>query len=464
MSDVAPSDGTPPIAVSPDGRFHYVPDELLVLGTQARDRALRLARGARADAQEGDWFVIRGAARPLAVVEALRAEGLVAQPNHVYWSHGCGSPCPPHPAYAHHALHMAGSPFWGNPLSGNPLSGNPLSGNPLSGNPLSGNPLSGNPLSGNPLSGNPLSGNPLSGNKPPLNTARPVPPQNPAPRTLRGAGTHPSIRILDTGLASPRPPLLAGTSTNTTAGKITGDDDAADDQIIGLDGNATGPDKYLDPVAGHGTFIAGLIELLAPGCPIHVRRVLTPLGHVSESDVAAAIHAAMTGKDGASAPQIIGLSLGGPVLEQPFQLRTAIAHARSKGALVVASAGNAGTCAPSYPAALPSVIAVGALGPLGPAPWSNYGDWVDACAPGTDLVSAFFAGFDGDMEEINSVDPDEFDGWAQWSGTSFAVPVVIAALAREMVAGNCDANEAERRVLRAPHLLRIPCFGTVVNL
>lgn len=434
----------PRIVASADGTFHYVPDQVIVFGPDARDRALRLAREGSATEQTGGWFLVEGALRPIEVVEVLRAEGFVAQPNHVFWTHGCGPSCPPHPAHAQRALELAGNPF---------------SGTPFSGTPFSGTPFSGTPFSGTPFSGTPFSGTPFSGTKSPMSSARPVRTPVPKPRKLEGDGDHPRIRILDSGLANPRPDLLASTTN-----KITGDDDAADDQIVDVDGVATGPDKYLDPIAGHGTFIAGLIELLAPGSDIHVRRILSPLGDVSESDVAAAIHQAVNGKDGAPTPDIIGLSLGGPVLESPFQLRAAIAHARAEGILVVASAGNAGNCVPNYPAALPSVIAVGALGPDGPALWSNYGDWLDACAPGTDLVSAFFPSFDGALEEINSVDPDDFEGWAQWSGTSFAAPVVIAALAREMVAGDCDAEEAEQRILRAPHLLRIPCFGTVVNL
>ena len=59
--------------------------------------------------------------------------------------------------------------------------------------------------------------------------------------------------------------------------------------------------------------------------------------------------------------------------------------------------------------ALPEVVGVGALGPTGPAPWSNYGPWLDASAPGTDLVSSFFADFDGALPPINGLDPDEFE-------------------------------------------------------
>jgi Subtilase family len=110
------------------------------------------------------------------------------------------------------------------------------------------------------------------------------------------------------------------------------------------------------------------------------------------------------------------------------------------------------------------VIGVAALGPTGPAEWSNYGPWVDACAPGTDLVSSFFARFDGDVPPINGIDTDDFEQWATWSGTSFAAPVVVAALAREMVTTGCSATDAVDRILRAPHLARLPLMGTIVNV
>ena len=83
---------------------------------------------------------------------------------------------------------------------------------------------------------------------------------------------------------------------------------------------------------------------------------------------------------------------------------------------------------------------------------------------------AFFDRFDGAFPTINSYDADCFTGWAEWSGTSFAAPVVVAAVARELVCGLdpsggiLDAVTAVERVVRAPHLARLPCLGTVVNL
>jgi subtilisin family serine protease len=191
--------------------------------------------------------------------------------------------------------------------------------------------------------------------------------------------------------------------------------------------------------------------------------VLTAFGDTSESTLHTAIHELVDGPPD-ERPQIIGLSLGGPVMESPFLLRSAVAHARAMGVVIVASAGNDGTCVPQYPAALEGVVSVGALGPDGPAPWTNYGDWVNACAPGTGLVSTFFPSFDGAFPMQNTVDPDAFAGWARWSGTSFAAPVAIAALAREMVLSDCSATEAVAQVVEAPHLMSIPCLGTVINL
>ena len=132
--------------------------------------------------------------------------------------------------------------------------------------------------------------------------------------------------------------------------------------------------------------------------------------------------------------------------------------------MIVASAGNDGTCSPTYPAAFAGVVSVGGIGPDGPSWFTNYGDWVRACAPAVDLESAFFAQWDGKNPAIDGVDRDAFTGTAVWSGTSFAAPLVIAALVREMRRGPCSAAESVRRVIDAPHLGRLPGLGTVVNV
>lgn len=63
-------------------------------------------------------------------------------------------------------------------------------------------------------------------------------------------------------------------------------------------------------------------------------------------------------------------------------------------------------------------------------------------APGVNVRSTYLDGgyleADGQLEQL--------DGWARWSGTSFAAPQVAAAIARRVRAG-ATAREAARQVL-----------------
>ena len=425
------------IAVSQAGDgFAYVPGTILVRdGAEKRAEALtgrpvEERPDLRRDQTSPQWRRITGIEDPLAVVGVLRSEGLDAQPEHVFFAHdGCGTcACAPHPC-----VHM--SPPLGE-VGSNPYKSNPYKSNPYKSNPYKSNEA------------------PLSSAEPALHRSLPTRP------ALPGPGRAPRILVLDTGLAGDGqcPPLL------DDAPRIAGALDRPDDAIMPASGPPPFPaDGYLDPVAGHGTFIAGLIEQLAGGCTIEIQRVIEPLGDGRELDVVAALEAATALPDD-ERPDIVSMSFGGQVLEQAFALKTAIAAARLAGIVLVASAGNDGISTPQYPAAFDEVIGVAAVGPAGPPPWTNYGDWVDACAPGVELVSAFFADFDGAFPRMNTVDIDRFAQWACWSGTSFSGPVVVAALAREMVIGDCDAREAAHRVVGAGHLLRLPCLGTVVNL
>jgi Subtilase family len=417
---------------------------------------------------ERGWWLATGVDRELDAIDVLVAEGFDAQPNNVMFVHGCGSPCPPHPAVVQQLVRSG-----------------------LLAYPMGANPMGANPMGANPMGANPMGANPMGANHPMENSAVPVDAQRFEMRELSGPGPHPYVVVLDTGLAGGTeplsdtglagerpesagaasvdhtPPFLVAAMSLATGARIKGNLDLPDD-AINLPSGTAPADDYLDPAAGHGTFIAGIIEQLAPGCTIDVRKVIGPLGEASETVVASEIHAVVD--DALPTPLILSLSFGGQALDPPGYLREAVARAVAAGIPIIASAGNDGVCTPQYPAAFPGVIAVAALGPDGPPPWTNYGDWVDACAPGTDLVSTFFDRFNGAFPTVNSYDPDRFSGWAEWSGTSFAVPVVVAAVARELVCGRrpgggvLDAVTAVERVVRAPHLARLPCLGTVVNI
>jgi hypothetical protein len=464
------------VAVSERGDgFSYMPGQVLARGGEAVDRlrqvaepvaetelVTRVVSDREAERGERGWWIADNVRDVLTVVEVLLAEGYDAQPNHAFFAHGCGPTCPPHPALVYELIELG---FVADPLRANPLRANPLRANPLRANPLRANPLRANHAM--------------------ESTAVPAITRRFPSRTLVGPGTQPCVVVLDTGLAPIGVAAAAGIAATPnysapvlragmTGGgqRISGDRDVPDAGIALASGAVVPADGYLDPVAGHGTFIAGIIEQLAPGCRIDVRHVIRPLGDTDEVTIGDSIHQVVDEmvQGQLPPPVILNMSFGGQALGVPGYLREAVARAVANGIPVIASAGNDGLCTPQYPAAFPNVVAVAALGPDGPAPWTNYGDWVDACAPGTDLVSAFFDNFNGTFPSINSFDPDQFGGWAQWSGTSFAAPVVVAALARELVCGrdanggDIDAITAVDRIVRAPHLARLPCLGTVVNI
>ena len=81
-----------------------------------------------------------------------------------------------------------------------------------------------------------------------------------------------------------------------------------------------------------------------------------------------------------------------------------------------------------------------------------------ACAPGVDIVSRFY-----DATVLNP-DPVEFDKWASWCGTSFAAPIVAAAIAREIQLTGIAPTDAAERVVDDPRLFRLPEPRDGVNL
>jgi hypothetical protein len=444
----------PPIAWS-EGEvpYAYVPGRALVRGEEAaryldriadREHERRTIKG-REEAPEAEWTIVEGVEDSLEAISLSRADGYDVQPDHVFFAHDCDECCgAPHPFWTFDAL--SADPYRANPYRANPYRANPYRANPYRANPYRSNPYRSNPYEAF------------------LQTSSALPARDREfpPCDLGGPGTHPRIAVLDTGLAhGVQLPALLG--SGGAAQRIGGDpEDPDSDLAAAVAGVTWAKDGWLDPVAGHGTFIAGIVEQLAPGCTIHIQHVVSGLGDAIESDVIQKILdlAALPPSD---RPDILSLSFGGTALAMAPALKSAISAAQFAGIVVVASAGNEGTSVPQYPAAYDGVIAVGALGPDGPTPWTNYGSWVDACAPGADLVSSFFAKFDGPAPRVNTADPDKFEGWATWSGTSFAGPVVVAAIAREMVLGTCTAKQAANRVVYAPGALHIRCLGTVVS-
>jgi Subtilase family len=174
------------------------------------------------------------------------------------------------------------------------------------------------------------------------------------------------------------------------------------------------PSRAGDAAVGHGTFVAGLVALVAPKAKILPEKVLNGAGYGTVYGAAQAILDAT-----AAGAQVINLSFGTETQPPSNLLQQAIQQAQAAGVVVVASAGNEDTNQQSYPASWPQTLSVAALdqGDAGLTSFSNYGGWVDVGAPGEDIVGPMPGG-----------------GYDIWAGTSMSAPFVSgqAALIRSL--------------------------------
>jgi subtilisin family serine protease len=268
-----------------------------------------------------------------------------------------------------------------------------------------------------------------------------------------------TVGILDTGIAlaggRPEHPFLASCAVEDPAG----DEDARD---------KLPPDGHLDDEAGHGTFCAGVVLQTAPNTRVAIHHVLDSEGFAAETDVRTAL-IELVAKE---SPDILSLSFGAhtdngaPLLA----LGTAIA-ALPPEIVVVAAAGNQGMAKPFWPAAQKRVFGVGALDPgaesapqarasdqTPPASYSNFGWWVDAWAIG-DWVSTFFLEWDDAVLPLPggvALEARHFEGWARWSGTSFATPAVAGAIAALAERDGISVRDAAFRLIQAAGVPRVP--------
>ena len=258
-----------------------------------------------------------------------------------------------------------------------------------------------------------------------------------------GAGSGVRVALLDTGFTPNLHPWL-DQHTEADAGSLEE-----------LDVHPR--DGWLDDESGHGTFIAGVILARAPSATIEIAKVLDSEGYGSELEVA---HAIIAHSDA----DVINLSLGCYSHDDlpPLALAEAL-HRVAPTTAVVAAAGNDATHRPLWPAAHKRVIAVGAVDEtFQRAAFSNFGWWVDAAARGVDVLSAFLE-FDevGHGKSIPGRDPQNFRGWARWSGTSFAAPKLTGEVVAAMGRGGKSAREAAADLLAAGDRSRSPDLGVV---
>src|SRR2546426_8629422 len=220
------------------------------------------------------------------------------------------------------------------------------------------------------------------------------------------------VAVVDTGVWWTQPDIQANMWTNSVDGThgwdfVDGDSNPMDIDPSGTY-HGTGVAGVIGAITDNGQGIAGTAQV-----SIMAVRARGSNGEGTSTDTAQAI--IWAADHGA---KVINLSLGTnetPI--EPTDIHLAIDHAWSKGALIVAAAGNAGVGTLDYPARLPNVVSGAAIDESGRrASFSNYGSGLDISAPGTRIVT-----LNGGNNQQNNVH--------YLQGTSFSTPFVSGAAA-----------------------------------
>jgi subtilisin family serine protease len=297
----------------------------------------------------------------------------------------------------------------------------------------------------------------------PPHPAPPPPPPPPPPERRRppfigpiGDGRTARVAVLDSGYIEVAPPhaeldarvtSVRGLRLDTSTTPPSWVPDKLDS--VDLDG-----DGRLDGIAGHGTFIAGLIAHICPHARLTVVGLRNQEVEIEGTDPAqqsglyeteaAIAHAMLLHSD----TDVIQCGFAFPTLDDYPSLPFAAAmqvltgpDAPRKGVAVVSPAGNEESPGPYWPAALPDVIGVASTNRHGNAraKFSNWGRWCDCCARGEDVYSTYIH-WTGPIDGEPPADIEHFIGWARWDGTSFAAPKVSAAIACQL-AESLENNE-----------------------
>jgi subtilisin family serine protease len=258
----------------------------------------------------------------------------------------------------------------------------------------------------------------------------PVAAAPPGPVTVARARSRARVVVMDTGVWADSPLPERGYDAAPDAYETT------------LDADDNG---QIDSDVGHANFIAGVVLQGTKRAQVRIVKVLDSFGVCTEAELIAAI-GRLDNVD------VLNLSLGGFSEDDlpPEPLAFALERFLSgTDRVVVAAAGNDGIAdRPFWPAAYAGtgrpwadrVVAVAAHDGARVCEWSNTGRWVTLAAPGADVVSTY----------VNHADFET--GWAAWSGTSFATPHVVAAIAEQVPnAGSIPAALAALRVTAKAH-------------
>ncbi|MEM9984977.1 MAG: S8 family serine peptidase, partial [Bacteroidota bacterium] len=243
-------------------------------------------------------------------------------------------------------------------------------------------------------------------------------------------GGNTVVAVIDNAIELDHPDLSPNLWTNTGEIPNNGIDDDNNgyiDDIHGWDaanedGNTTPPADNGNPLYTtftHGTHVSGLaaaatdndIGIASIG---HSTKIMAVKVTFDNAFLPLAIQTPLEGVAYAISndADVINMSFGGPGAFGSI-LDSLMREALRRNIILVAAAGNDGSMDESFPAALDGVLAVVMTDDVDLVnPLSNFGSWVDICAPGTQRLSS-----------------TSFGSYERQTGTSMASPTVAGLLA-----------------------------------
>jgi type VII secretion-associated serine protease mycosin len=245
--------------------------------------------------------------------------------------------------------------------------------------------------------------------------------------TTTGEGVM--IAVIDTGVDSDHPDLSSAVVGGTDFSGV-GSPDGQDP--VGTASSSHGT-MVASLAAGRGVGSAGTDGVIGVAPSASVLSVSIGFGEGSvdsDEQIANAVRWAVDhGAD------VINMSLTRNTLDWPESWDDAFLYAMKEDVVIVAAAGNrgSGTVEVGAPATMPGVLTVGGVNRAGEASWdaSSQGVTIGVAAPSEELVGALPGG-----------------GYASWSGTSGATPIVAGVVALVRAAyPDLDAANVINRVI-----------------
>ncbi|MEQ1822571.1 MAG: S8 family serine peptidase [Fimbriimonadaceae bacterium] len=163
--------------------------------------------------------------------------------------------------------------------------------------------------------------------------------------------------------------------------------------------------NIVDEGVGHGTFVAGIIDQVAPQCPLVIVRIADSDGVSSAWKLIKGIVLATT-----EGCEVANVSLGSPV--HIAALSDVCEWAQLRGLTIVGAAGNLNVQGAFWPSRISDNVCVSGVDAIDKkAAFANWDSGISTSAPSTGIKSAWVDGTT-----------------VVWQGTSFAAPFVTGAI------------------------------------